>query len=146
MNSLATASSSPIATTRTMSGNPLFWDKTIVLVLKEAMAQDLSDCAQRGVSRDHIADEMTRIGGKRVSRNRIDNWVAATKTERIIPATQISAWATATGSARIPTLLCHQIGKVPIPAEDQQIVDFIHLARLVFTAQPASHAFARATA
>lgn len=131
--SFMTLPSSRIAPNRATAGDPRFSALTLVLVLKSAMAEDLADCDRRGISRDNIADAMTRITGERISRTCIDKWVASTKTDRVIPTLRFGAWAEATGSRRVLELLCRQVGMVPIPVADQHIVDLIHKARVVFS-------------
>lgn len=140
--SLMTLPSSRIEPKSVTASEREFSAITTVLVLKEAMAQDLADCARRGITRDQVADAMTSITGERISRSIIDRWVAATKTGRVIPALKVSAWALATGSQRVPTLLCREIEMVLIPAADQHLVDLIRQARFVFDVSRSARAVA----
>jgi len=64
--------------------------------VKEALRQALRSC---GLSRETVADELTRLTGERVSIHQINNWAAPGKDERSIPLEQLAALTVVTGDA-----------------------------------------------
>lgn len=64
--------------------------------VKEALRQALRSC---GLSRDTVADELTRLTGESVSIHQINNWAAPGKDDRSIPLEQLAALTAVTGDA-----------------------------------------------
>jgi len=62
--------------------------------VKEALRAALSRC---GLSREAVADELTRLTGARVSVHAVNNWAASEKTDRSIPLEQLAALTMITG-------------------------------------------------
>jgi len=63
-------------------------------VVKEALRAALHRC---GISREVVADELTRLTGESISIHQINNWVAPVKTERSMPLEYAGALAVITG-------------------------------------------------
>lgn len=93
------------------------------LAVKEAAAADLKECRW---SRDEVADRLSLLIGRRVSRTVIDAVVAETKDHRF-PAEWLPAWVVVTGSRRLLDLLCTAAG---FWLADQTEHDFAEFARL----------------
>jgi hypothetical protein len=64
--------------------------------VKEALRQALRSC---GLSRETVADELTRLTGENVSIHQINNWAAPGKDDRSIPLEQLAALTSVTGDA-----------------------------------------------
>ncbi len=63
--------------------------------VKEALGQALRSC---GLSRETVADELTRLTGEPVSVHAVNNWAAPGKHDRSIPLDQLAALCVITGS------------------------------------------------
>lgn len=64
--------------------------------VKEALRKALRNC---GLSRDLMAEELTRLTGEAVSIHQINNWAAPGKGDRSIPLEQLAALTFITGDA-----------------------------------------------
>ncbi|SNS05985.1 hypothetical protein SAMN04488503_2500 [Humidesulfovibrio mexicanus] len=64
--------------------------------VKEALRQALRSC---GLSRETVADELTRLTGENVSIHQINNWTSTAKEDRSIPLEQLAALTIVTGDA-----------------------------------------------
>lgn len=64
--------------------------------VKEALGHALRNC---GISRDLVAEELTRLTGHEVSVHQINNWAAQGKEDRSIPLHQLAALIAVTGDA-----------------------------------------------
>lgn len=64
--------------------------------VKEALRQALRSC---GLSRETVADELTRLTGESISIHQINNWAAPGKDDRSIPLEQLAALTFVTGDA-----------------------------------------------
>jgi len=64
--------------------------------VKEALRTALRNC---GLSRETVADELTRLTGEAVSIHQINNWAAPGKDDRSIPLEQLAALTFVTGDA-----------------------------------------------
>lgn len=64
--------------------------------VKEALRAALRAC---GLSREVVADELTRLTGEPVSIHQINNWAAPGKGDRSIPLEQLAALTAVTGDA-----------------------------------------------
>lgn len=62
--------------------------------VKEALKLALTRC---GISRDVVADELSRLTGEHISIHQINNWVAPGKDDRSIPLEYAGALAAITG-------------------------------------------------
>lgn len=62
--------------------------------VKDALRQALRNC---GLSRETVADELTRLTGENVSIHQINNWAAPGKDDRSIPLEQLAALTAVTG-------------------------------------------------
>lgn len=66
--------------------------------VKEALRQALDQC---GLSRETVADELTRLTGETVTVHTVNNWAAQGKAERRIPLDQLAALSIVTGDPGI---------------------------------------------
>lgn len=66
--------------------------------VKEALRQALDRC---GLSRETVADELTRLTGETVTVHTVNNWAAQGKAERRIPLDQLAALVIVTGDPGI---------------------------------------------
>lgn len=64
--------------------------------VKDALRQALRSC---GLSRETVADELTRLTGESISIHQINNWAAPGKDDRSIPLEQLAALTAVTGDA-----------------------------------------------
>jgi len=72
--------------------------RTGSLRAKEAVKEALKDALRKcGLSREVVADELTRLTGENVSHHQINNWIAPTKEDRCIPLEYAAALAVITG-------------------------------------------------
>jgi len=72
--------------------------RTGSLRAKEAVKDALKAALQRcGLSREVVADELSRLTGEQISIHQINNWIAPTKDDRCIPLEYAGALATITG-------------------------------------------------
>ncbi|MGE4296959.1 MAG: hypothetical protein AB7E47_02925 [Desulfovibrionaceae bacterium] len=62
--------------------------------VKEALRHALKHC---GLSRETVADELTRLTGENVSIHQLNNWAAPGKGDRSIPLEQLAALTVITG-------------------------------------------------
>lgn len=61
--------------------------------VKEALKHALANC---GLSRDVVADELSRLTGEAISIHQVNNWVATAKAERCMPLEYAGALAVIT--------------------------------------------------
>lgn len=62
--------------------------------VREALTQALAAC---GLSREDVAEEMTRLTGEAISRNHLDNWCSDAKREWRFPLELATAFCRITG-------------------------------------------------
>jgi len=62
--------------------------------VKEALKHALASC---GLSRDVVADELSRLTGESISIHQVNNWVAPGKDDRCVPLEYAGALAVITG-------------------------------------------------
>jgi len=62
----------------------------------EAIKTTLKRCFNRGMTRDHVADEMSRLLGEDVSKNHIANWAAESKNGYRLPLEWASVFSIVT--------------------------------------------------
>lgn len=62
--------------------------------VREALTQALAVC---GMSREDVAEEMTRLTGEAISRNHLDNWCSEAKREWRFPLELATAFCRITG-------------------------------------------------
>ncbi|MBU4243471.1 MAG: hypothetical protein KUA35_10310 [Pseudodesulfovibrio sp.] len=62
--------------------------------VKEALRRALANC---GLSREVVADELSRLTGEAVSVHAVNNWAAPGKGDRSIPLDQLAALTVITG-------------------------------------------------
>ncbi|TDT86419.1 hypothetical protein EDC59_11395 [Pseudodesulfovibrio indicus] len=85
--------------------------------VKEALRQALDRC---GLSRDTVADELTRLTGETVTVHTVNNWAAQGKSERRIPLDQLAALSIVTGDPGIARAALEPAGLVVLD-KDQAI-------------------------
>jgi hypothetical protein len=69
------------------------------------------------LSREQIADEVSRLSGARVTRSQIDAWTAESKPGHRFPATLIPAFVSVTGSLELLQLLAAEAGVYVVNSE-----------------------------
>jgi len=92
--------------------------------VKEALRQALRDC---GLSRDTVADELSRLTGETVSVHTVNNWAAPGKGDRCIPLEQLAALTIVTGSLALAQSALEAAGLLAL-GPDQ--VPFYELGKL----------------
>lgn len=80
-------------------GEPLSFCKR--LHLKELMALDLAEAQRNGLTRDHVADALSDLLQRRISKTDVDQYVAQSREDRALPAGWVLAWTMATRSSRV---------------------------------------------
>lgn len=75
--------------------------------IKEALAADIRECR---LSREAIAEELSRLSGRDISPAQLDAYVAQSKTGHRFPAELVALWVKVTRSQRVLALLCEQAG------------------------------------
>jgi hypothetical protein len=95
----------------------------IPTLLKEILAQDARECP---LSRNEIADALTKASGRHITEAQIDAMLAKTKADYRFPAEMIPAWVLVTGSRRALNLICEAAGLSVATDEDK---DFAALGR-----------------
>jgi hypothetical protein len=93
-------------------------------VVKEALREALKEC---GLSRDVVADELSRLTGEKISIHQINNWAAPGKGDRSVPLEQLAALTAVTGSLALAKAALECAGVVAL-GPDQ--VPFYELGRL----------------
>lgn len=83
--------------------------------VKEAIAAAIRGC---GLSRDVIADEMSRLTGESISIHAINNWTAPGKTDRSMPLEYAPALAIVTGDAGALRVVAEAAGYVLLEPGD----------------------------
>ena len=83
--------------------------------VKEAITESIRGC---GLSRDVIADEMSRLTGESISIHAINNWTAPGKTDRSMPLEYAPALAIVTGDAGALRVVAEAAGYVLLEPGD----------------------------
>lgn len=81
------------------------------LEIKESAALDLCAARNNGIDRVLVAERMSAILGKPISRSMVDAWVSVTKTTHHLPLAYLAAWVRATGSTHTLTCVCRASGR-----------------------------------
>ncbi|MGE4191810.1 MAG: hypothetical protein AB7E51_00325 [Pseudodesulfovibrio sp.] len=92
--------------------------------VKEALRQALDRC---GLSRDTVADELTRLTGETVTVHTINNWAAQGKSDRRIPLDQLAALSIVTGDPGIARAALEPAGLMVL---DKDQVPLYELGRI----------------
>lgn len=92
--------------------------------VKEALRAALRSC---GLSRETVADELTRLTGEAVSIHQINNWAAPGKGDRSIPLEQLAALTLVTGDSGLARAALGCSGWTVLRPED---APFYELGRL----------------
>lgn len=82
--------------------------------VKEALRQALARC---GLSREVVADELTRLTGEDISLHTINNWVAPGKDDRCVPLEYAGALAVITGDSGFVQVAVEAAGILVLNAE-----------------------------
>jgi hypothetical protein len=92
--------------------------------VKEALRVALRSC---GLSRETVADELTRLTGENISIHQINNWAASGKGDRSIPLEQLAALTLVTGDSGLVRAALGSSGWTVLRPED---LPFYELGRL----------------
>ena len=92
--------------------------------VKEALRQALDRC---GLSRETVADELTRLSGETVTVHTVNNWAAQGKAERRIPLDQLAALVIVTGDPGIARAALEPAGLMVL---DQSQAPLYELGRI----------------
>jgi hypothetical protein len=92
--------------------------------VKEALRQALDRC---GLSRETVADELTRLTGETVTVHTVNNWAAQGKAERRIPLDQLAALVIVTGDPGIARAALEPAGLMVL---DQSQAPLYELGRI----------------
>lgn len=92
--------------------------------VKEALRVALRAC---GLSRETVADELSRLTGESVSIHQVNNWAAPGKDDRSIPLEQLAALTVVTGDAGLARAALECSGLVVLRPED---VPYFELGRM----------------
>lgn len=92
--------------------------------VKDALREGLRRC---GLSREVVADELSRLTGENVSIHQVNNWAAPGKEDRSIPLEMLAALTVVTGDAGLARAALECIGWVVLRPED---VPFFELGRM----------------
>lgn len=92
--------------------------------VKEALRIALRNC---GLSREVIADELTRLTGESISIHQINNWAAPGKGDRSIPLEQLAALTLVTGDSGLASAALECAGWTVLRPEDRP---FYELGRM----------------
>lgn len=92
--------------------------------VKEALRSALANC---GLSREIVADELSRLTGESVSIHHINNWAAAGKTDRSVPLDMLAALTIVTGDPG-PARVALERGGLVVLEPDQ--VPYFELGRI----------------
>lgn len=92
--------------------------------VKDALKAALTRC---GLSREVVADELTRLTGENISIHQINNWVAPGKDDRCMPLEYAGALAVITGDAGFVQAAVNAAGLMVL---DHQQAPFYELGRL----------------
>ncbi len=92
--------------------------------VKEALRVALRGC---GLSRETVADELSRLTGESISIHTVNNWAAPGKNDRSIPLEQLAALCVVTGDAGIARAALEAAGLTVL--EDHE-VPYFELGRI----------------
>lgn len=92
--------------------------------VKEALRGALRNC---GLSREVIAEELSRLTGESISIHQINNWTSAAKDDRSIPLEQLAALTIVTGDAGLAQTALECAGYVVLRPEERA---FYELGRM----------------
>lgn len=92
--------------------------------VKEALRTALNRC---GMSREAVADELTRLTGARISVHTVNNWAAPEKSDRSIPLEQLAALTVVTGDPGLAQAALECAGWAVLKPED---VPYLELGRM----------------
>jgi hypothetical protein len=82
--------------------------------VKEALKAALHKC---GLSREVVAEELSRLTGESVSHHQINNWIAPTKDDRCIPLEYAGALAVITGDSGFVQIAVEAAGLLVLSRE-----------------------------
>lgn len=82
----------------------------VAAFLRAILAEALTETARRGLDRDGVARELSRLTGRRVSRPTLDQWAAPGSTGRHLPADMIPALVAITGDSRLLDVIATAAG------------------------------------
>lgn len=88
--------------------------------VKEALRQALDRC---GLSRETVADELTRLTGETVTVHTVNNWAAQGKAERRIPLDQLAALVIVTGDPGIARAALEPAGLMVLDADQAPLYE-----------------------
>lgn len=103
--------------------------------VKEALKAALARC---GLSREVVADELTRLTGEDISIHTLNNWVAPGKDDRCVPLEYAGALAVITGDSAFVQVAVEAAGLLVLTAEQ---APYYELGRI--TAEDRARAAAR---
>lgn len=83
--------------------------------VKEALRAALRKC---GLSRETVADELTRLTGEIISIHTINNWAAPGKDDRSIPLEYVAALAVVTGDIGVTRAALEPAGLVVLREDE----------------------------
>jgi len=92
--------------------------------VKEAIRTALK---QSGLSRDVVAEEVSRLTGDKIGTNQIDNWAAQEKKDRRIPLEYAAALSVVLDDASIAQTALEPAGMLALPKQE---VPFYHLGKI----------------
>lgn len=93
--------------------------------VKESLREALRNC---GLSREVIAEELSRLTGESISIHQINNWTSAAKEDRSIPLEQLAALTIVTGDAGLAQAALECAGYVVLRPEERAFYDLGRLA------------------
>lgn len=102
----------------TVDANSLFVGTSVIV--RDALAQDLKESP---LSRDQVADGLTRLTGRRITAVMIDAYVSQTKQAHRFPAEMAPAWTYLLKSQRLLAAICRQVGLSIATREDREFAE-----------------------
>lgn len=122
-----------------LSDLPSRQHRTGSLRAKEAVKDALKTALRRcGLSREVVAEELTRLTGEQISHHQINNWIAPTKDDRCVPLEYAGALAIITGDVQFLRVAVEAAGMLVL-TKDQ--APYFELGRI--TAEDRARAAAR---
>jgi hypothetical protein len=88
--------------------------------VKDTLRQALRQC---GLSRETVADELSRLTGDKIGVHTVNNWAAPEKTDRPVPLEYAAALAVVTGDAGVIRAAVEAAGLVVLTAEEAPLYE-----------------------
>lgn len=78
----------------------------------------IRDARDKGLSRERIADGMTRVIGEPVTVDQLNTWTATSKRGWRFPLEYLAAFAAVTGDTSLLGRVCERLGGMYLPARE----------------------------